>query len=266
MHTPFFNAKKTEGNMDKRDEKLERRCLHQSEVRLAGDDGPPKIVGYAARFGVWADIGGLFRERIEPGAFKKTIKEADVRALVEHDPMAIIGRNKAGTLRLNEDEKGLAVEIDVPDTTVGKDLLVSMRRGDKTQMSFGFTVNKADDDYDENTRILRDVSLFDVSIVSFPAYSQTTAQVRSAFQANTPKTSDIEVEELENEFNALDEAIRKIKAKEELTEDDHRALTVYLPPTDPAASQSEADPAPMENHADEDTREKDKTKMLLAMD
>ena len=240
--------------MDKRDEKLERRCLHQSEVRLAGDDGPPKIVGYAARFGVWADIGGLFRERIEPGAFKKTIKEADVRALVEHDPMAIIGRNKAGTLRLNEDEKGLAVEIDVPDTTVGKDLLVSMRRGDKTQMSFGFTVNKADDDYDENTRILRDVSLFDVSIVSFPAYSQTTAQVRSAFKKEDP---------MENEFNALDEAIRKIKAKEELTEDDHRALTVYLPPTDPAASQSEADPAPMENHADEDTREKDVTKMLL---
>jgi uncharacterized protein len=258
---PFFYAKKTEGNMDKRDEKLERRCLHQSEVRLAGDDGPPKIVGYAARFGVWADIGGLFRERIEPGAFKKTIKEADVRALVEHDPMAIIGRNKAGTLRLNEDEKGLAVEIDVPDTTVGKDLLVSMRRGDKTQMSFGFTVNKADDDYDENTRILRDVSLFDVSIVSFPAYSQTTAQVRSAFKKN-----DAEDEPIIDEFNALDEAIRKIKAKEELTEDDQRALTVYLPPPDPPAKQSEADEEPAASHSTEDTREKDKTKMLLAMD
>jgi uncharacterized protein len=238
-----------------RDKKeIERRDLQHAEVRLADNNDSPKVVGYAARFNEWTDIGGMFKESIAPGAFKKTLKEADVRALVEHDPMAVIGRNKAGTLRLNEDENGLAVEIDVPDTTVGRDLLISLRRGDKSQMSFGFTVNKADDDYEENTRVLRDVSLFDVSVVTYPAYPTTTAQVRSAFTKEEP---------MENPFEQLDNVIRKIKADDELIDEDFEVLRSYLPPTDPPAKQSEADPAPMENHADEDTRETDKTKMLL---
>jgi uncharacterized protein len=247
---------------DKKD--IERRDLPCAEVRLADNNDSPKVVGYAARFNEWADIGGMFKESIAPGAFKKTLQEADVRALVEHDPMAVIGRNKAGTLRLNEDEQGLAVEIDIPDTSVGRDLLVSLRRGDKSQMSFGFTVNKADDDYEENTRILRDVSLFDVSVVTYPAYPTTTAQVRSAFQASGVKISDIEVKEPSNEFNALDETVRKIKAKEELTEDDHRALTVYLPPPESPAKHSEADEEPAASHSTEDTRGTRKIKMLLA--
>jgi hypothetical protein len=131
-------------------------------------------------------------------------------------------------------------------------------------MSFGFTVNKADDDYDENTRVLRDVNLFDISVVSYPAYETTTAEVRSAFQGKSPKISNIEVEELDgDEFNALDEAIRKIKAKEELTEDDHRALIVYLPPSEQPGKHSEDEAEQPGKHSDEDTREKDVTKMLL---
>ena len=240
---------------DKKD--IERRDLPHAEVRLADNNDSPKVVGYAARFIEWTNIGGMFKESIAPGSFKKTLKEADVRALVEHDPMAVIGRNKAGTLRLTEDDKGLAVEIDVPDTTVGRDLLISLRRGDKSQMSFGFTVNKADDDYEENTRVLRDVSLFDVSVVTYPAYPTTTAQVRSAFEKEEP---------MEDKFEELDNVIRKIKAEDELVEDDFKVLRSYLPLSEPAASHSETEKEPAASHSSEDTREADKTKMLLAKD
>jgi len=241
--------------MYRKEDNIERRCLPASELRFDTSGDTPKITGYAAVFDQWTDIGGMFREQVAPGAFKKTLQEADVRALWNHDPNYVLGRNKAGTLKLAEDDKGLRVEIDPVDSSWSSDLMKSMTRGDVSQMSFGFTVNKADDDYEENTRVLRDVSLFDVSVVTYPAYPTTTAQVRSAFQEKAPKISDIEVEEPSNEFNALDEAIRKIKAKEELTEDDHRALTVYLPPPDPAASQSEDETEPVENHSDEDTRD-----------
>ncbi|KKL63362.1 hypothetical protein LCGC14_2175870, partial [marine sediment metagenome] len=101
-------------------------------------------------------------------------------ALVEHDPARIIGRNKAKTLRLAEDEVGLKVEIDVPDTQVGRDLQVSVARGDLTQMSFSFSVVseswKTKDKVD--IRTLEELELFDVSVVAFPAYEDTDVAQR----------------------------------------------------------------------------------------
>jgi len=195
---------------------IERRYM-PSELRIEGD-GSPKITGYAAVFDVWADIGGWFREKIAPGAFKKSIKNDDIRALMNHDSNYVLGRNKSGTLNLKEDKKGLAVEIDPVSTTWANDLMVSMKRDDVNQMSFGFTVNEADDDYNEDTRILRDVNLFDVSIVTFPAYPTTSAEVRSAFHT----------EKIIN-WADLDNIIIKIKAGEELTEDEVRTLMEYIP-------------------------------------
>jgi len=129
------------------------------------------------------DLGG-FREQIAPGAFS-TVKTDDVRALFNHKPDYVLGRNTAGTLNITEDAKGLRVEILPPDTAWATDLMASMKRGDINQMSFGFFTRA--DTWDsvngETIRTLIDVELFDVSVVTFPAYSETTVDVRALDKA-----------------------------------------------------------------------------------
>lgn len=146
-----------------------------------GGDGSSVITGYASVFNTVADIG-WFREQVAPGAFADTIAQGDdVRALIDHDQSRILGRSKAGTLRLSEDSKGLKVEIDLPDTQVARDLVVSMERGDVNQMSIGFysEVEEWDEtDPDNPLRTIKKARLFDVSVVTFPAFEQTEAQVR----------------------------------------------------------------------------------------
>lgn len=160
----------------------------QVEFRAAEEDKPPTIRGYAAIFNAIADLG-YFREKIMPGAFKRALKEKqDVRALVDHDPAMIIGRSKAGTLKLREDDKGLHVEIIPPETTVGRDVVESLKRGDLDQMSFGFIPVKwrwiePTERGQMPTREIEDVDLFDVSIVAYPAYEQTSVSVRSETKA-----------------------------------------------------------------------------------
>ena len=162
---------------------MERRTFSVREFRVEGADGlPPKISGHAAVFDQLSEDLGGFRERIAKGAFERTLKEgADVRGLFNHDPNFILGRSTAGTLRLKEDISGLLTEIDPPDTQFARDLLVSMKRGDISQMSFGFYTKQ--DKWDKLdgawVRTLLDAELFDVSIVTYPAYPQTDAAVRS---------------------------------------------------------------------------------------
>lgn len=159
---------------------MERRALCAApELRAEGN---AKIArGYAALFDVEADIGGYFREKIAPGAFSETLKSADVRALVNHDTGRVIGRSTSGTLRLVEDERGLAVEIDLPDTSDGRDLAVQLERGDISGMSFGFRVTH--DEWDETgdtpLRTVRAIELYEVSAVAFPAYDDTEIALRS---------------------------------------------------------------------------------------
>ncbi len=161
----------------------ERRAFKVQELRITdeGDDGP-RITGYAAVFNETADLY-WFKERIEPGAFAQTLADgADVRALWNHDSNYVLGRTTSDTLRLREDPRGLAIEIDPPDTQWARDALVTMRRGDVDQMSFGFETVRDDWEYDKEgdaTRTLVEVRLFDVSPVTFPAYPQTSAQVRA---------------------------------------------------------------------------------------
>lgn len=201
----------------------ETRCLRTAELRIDGKDSP-RITGYAARFNTWADIGGIFREQIRPGAFAKTIQEADIRALVNHDENYVLGRNKVKTLALREDDKGLAVEIDPPATTWANDLLVSMRRGDVSQMSFGFEVVRQDADYSAGTRILEEVKLYDVSVVTFPAYNTTSAEVRAAFEVKADRAK----------WKGLDTLVEKIKAGQRLTQEERKALMAYAPAPAPA--------------------------------
>jgi HK97 family phage prohead protease len=249
--------KSEEDSMYIKIDEMERRCLPTAELRLSEDDKSPKITGYAAVFNTWADIGGWFRESVRPGAFTKTIGENDIRALLNHDPNFVLGRNKANTLKLREDSKGLAVEIDPVPSTWANDLLTSIRRGDVNQMSFGFNVNKQEVDYEKDERILIDVTLFDVSVVTFAAYPQTSAQVRSLFAEKR--------EEKTLKWKKFDELIEKIKSGEALTPDEQREMMIYLPELSvPPAKQTETSPEPPAKHSDPETSKgKDRISQLL---
>jgi uncharacterized protein len=138
-----------------------------------------RLVGYAATFGTPAEIDGRFTETIRSGAFADTLgKREDVLALVDHDASKLLGRTASGTLRLNEDTRGLAFEVDVPPTTLGNDVLAMAERGDLGGMSFGFRT-LADHWTDQRTRELRAVQLVEVSVVhAFPAYAGTSVMAR----------------------------------------------------------------------------------------
>jgi len=173
----------TEGKAMNKEREVRTFTLDDIEVR--SEDDKPKIKGHAAVFDKLSEDLGGFREKIVSGAFAKTIKKSDIRALFNHDPNYVLGRNKAGTLTLEEDERGLAIEIDPPDTSYARDLMVSIERGDITQMSFAFKTIKdswENQDKKESVRTLEEVDLFDVSPVTYPAYPQTDVKVRSLFE------------------------------------------------------------------------------------
>lgn len=158
---------------------LETRTLTRPVEVRAGTTGR-KLGGYAAIFNSPADIGGSFRELIAPGAFASA-NGTDVRALIDHDSGRVIGRTTAGTLRMVEDAVGLSVEIDLPDTSDGRDLAVLIERGDVSGMSFGFIVTKQtwDETVDPPVRTIEAVDLREVSVVAFPAYDDTSIALRS---------------------------------------------------------------------------------------
>jgi len=162
---------------------LETRTLSRRLEVRAGETGRT-IVGYAAVFNSQTVIGENYQEIIAPGAFAGAMG-ADVRALFDHDSGRVIGRTTAGTLRLREDATGLAVEIDLPDTSDGRDLGVLIDRGDISGMSFGFNVTKQS--WDETgaipTRTIQAVDLHEVSVVAFPAYPDTAIALRSLDEA-----------------------------------------------------------------------------------
>ena len=160
--------------------KNERRA-YDFELRI--DKENRKLTGHAAVFDVEGD-GGWFREKIARGAFADSIQVDDVRALWNHDANYVLGRNRAGTLKLSEDERGLFIEIDPPDTQFARDLLVSIERGDVSQMSFGFQTvrdswERSTEGNNQDVRTLEKVKLYDVSPVTFPFYPETDVAVRS---------------------------------------------------------------------------------------
>ena len=147
-----------------------------SEVRSQGRT----LTGYVAKFNSETRIG-RYREIIAPGAFTDSLNSgADILALADHDTNAVIGRSKSGTLTLTEDSEGLAFTLNVPNTTRGNDILELAQRNDLGGMSFGFRVRENGDTWDGDLRTLRNVDLFEVSVVSaHPAYGETSISVRS---------------------------------------------------------------------------------------
>jgi len=158
------------------------------EIRSEGDK--LTFSGYAAVFN--SDSQPLpFTERIAPGAFKRTLQARnDVKLLWNHDSGEVLASTRSGTMRLYEDSHGLKVEADLAPTTRGKDLSILMQRGDINKMSFGFTVQQDSWSPDGNTRTLESVRLIEASIVTFPAYESSVAQVRSLDQIDVDKLSD----------------------------------------------------------------------------
>lgn len=164
---------------------IERRAFAVEGLTLeTRAEGKRRLSGHAAVFDQLSEDLGGFREQIARGAFTEAIVGDDVRALFNHDANFVLGRTVSKTLRLSEDARGLAIEIDLPDTQTVRDLVVApIERGDISQMSFGFRVRPngqdwAKDDDGRTVRTLKKLRLFDVSPVTFPAYPQTDIAVR----------------------------------------------------------------------------------------
>ncbi len=159
---------------------IERRGSLLVEVRADGET--VSVVGHAAVFNEEAEIGNYFREIIRPGAFSRAIIEDDVPLLIEHEGLPI-ARNKSGTLKLSEDAKGLRIDsqLDAQDPDVQR-IIPKMKRGDLSKMSFAFTAVRhewQDEDKPMPLRILHECRLYDVSIVTTPAYDGTDVGLRS---------------------------------------------------------------------------------------
>ena len=166
----------------------ERRFTGNCELRTIVPEtgGRAKISGHAAVFNSLSEDLWGFREKIAPGAFAPALGKSDIRALLNHDPNFVLGRTKSGTVRVQEDETGLAVEIDPPETGWADDLLVSIGRGDISQMSFAFRVGEEEWGEVEGVRertILSFDEIFDVSAVTYPAYPETDVSIRAGLES-----------------------------------------------------------------------------------
>jgi HK97 family phage prohead protease len=158
---------------------LERRAF--VECRVDAIDNR-RLRGYAIVFNAESQNLGGFREIIAPEAVDRTFKEAiDVRALVDHDPAKIIGRLRAGTMDMMKDGKGLRVTIEPdPEISYARDIMLAVKRGDVTGMSFAFRTVEDDWNFDNEEMAIRtvlDMRVSEVSVVTFPAYTQTDIQV-----------------------------------------------------------------------------------------
>jgi len=162
---------------------------HESVVKLESRaEGSNVLIGQAAVFNSLSQNLGGFYELIDSKAFD-TVLENDVRALYNHDESMVLGRNKSGTLRLLVSDTGLDYEIDMPDTSLGRDLSVQIERGDITGSSFSFRILKDAWHIDEEGREVRTVlqvgSLRDVGPVTYPAYLDASVAKRSLSDKNS---------------------------------------------------------------------------------
>ena len=157
----------------------EKRTIAYSNLEVRAEGNGNTLVGYAALFDSPSEPMP-FIEYVKRGAFSKTLNDgADVRLLINHEGVPL-ARSKSGTLALEEDERGLRVEADLdPMNPDSARILSAMKRGDISQMSFAFRTIKDSYNADRSVRELREVQLFDVSLVTFPAYEETVAELRN---------------------------------------------------------------------------------------
>ena len=178
-----------------------RMCYRQTRsvpvnFQTRSDDTGPVIAGYFAVFNNPTELWPGCIEQIAPGAFASSLG-LDVRALIDHDTRLVIGRTVAGTLTLREDESGLYGEIKINEhDSDAMNLYARVQRGDVSQCSFGFDIVAEDyvvsPDGQTCTWTIREVKLYEVSVVTFPAYDATSVSARDADSAASLKSTRLE--------------------------------------------------------------------------
>jgi HK97 family phage prohead protease len=201
------------------DEKhTQEKRFFEVETRIDNKKGKDVVVGHAAVFNKLSEDLGGFREKIMPNAFDDVLKD-DVRAYFNHDPNYLLGRVSAGTLRLSVDQKGLKYELDIPNTTAGRDLKENLKNGNITQSSFAFTLGKDGDSWERNddgvdVRIINKVNrLYDVSPVSLPAYPDANNLALAVRSNYIDKEKERMNKEKEFELKTLNLKINLLKEK-----------------------------------------------------
>jgi len=198
------------------------------ELRAEGDGNT--FSGYAALFNSPSEPLP-FTEIIAPGAFKRSLRSRnDVKMLWNHDSGQVLGSTRSGTLSLIEDERGLKVTANLPDTTTGRDARELIRRGDVSAMSFGFTVPAGGDSWssDGATRTLKSIRLHAVSIVAWPAYTATDGTVAVRALDKVAQRAEVDADALQDVLSRIEDGA------ESLTSDDRRLLEQVLDRLAPA--------------------------------
>lgn len=219
--------------------KLETRTNQvQLEIREL-EDGGMSFEGYAAVFNSRSEDLGGFTEMVAPGAFRRSLRSRnDIKMLWNHDTGAVLGSTRAGTLTLEEDERGLKVRAELPPTSLGRDISVLVKRGDIDSMSFGFSVVRDSWNSAGDERVLEAVRLFEVSLVSFPAYQGTAGTPSVRGLDKIAQRAAVDADELADALLALEEgadmsseqldllskAIDSLKPEEAAAEDDTKDL------------------------------------------
>jgi HK97 family phage prohead protease len=202
--------------------KMETR-VNAADFEIRETDDGMQFSGYAAVFN--SDSEPLpFTERIAPGAFRGSLQNRnDIKLLWNHSTGDVLASTRSGTLRITEDARGLYVEADMAPTTVGNNARELIKRGDVDSMSFGFTVARGGDEWNSEgtVRTLNRVSLHEVSIVAFPAYTATagTTAVRGL---------DKVALRAEVDADALADALFKVENGEDISADDRQLLTAVI--------------------------------------
>lgn len=181
-----------------KNKEIEKRAFQVTELRMAHveDESTDSrtVEGYAATYGTAADLWG-FKEYINRGAFTNSLINSDCRALLNHEASQLLAREKSGTLELFEDEKGLGFRFDVPESRT--DVLEMVKRGDIDECSFAFTVKRQtwvfNDEEEKDERYIDEVEkLYDISLVTYPAYPNTSVSLRGSAEYEAAKAAYLE--------------------------------------------------------------------------
>ena len=178
--------------METREKRMLTRTIN-SKFSTREDGGELRIEGYFAVFDSTTELWPGAFESIAYGAFADAIIQDDVRALIDHNTMYVLGRNIASTLGLREDERGLWGSIRInPNDQDAVNLYARVQRGDVNQCSFGFDILDEETEYLEDGSIkwtIKKVKLYEVSVCTFPAYRDTEVEARKKdFEALRKRT------------------------------------------------------------------------------
>lgn len=165
----------------------------QFKTRADDATGDKYISGYFSVFNTNYEIWPGATESVSPEAFDGALAD-DIRCLIDHDTRLVLGRTKAGTLTLKTDSRGLWGEVKInPNDSDAMNLYERVNRGDVDQCSFGFDI--LDEEFEDNGSsihwTIKKVKLYEVSVVTFPAYSDTSVTARKQ-QAETIKKRSFE--------------------------------------------------------------------------